>query len=87
MSHERGQDVSAPPRSAEPEELYDAIIGILRRLDSIQSIHGWFLRRYVAARTEPTVNDQEIILWEDTVNTKYYLVANFNGTTVKIELT
>ena len=87
MSHERGQDVSLIPRSTEPEELYAAIIGIIERLDSIQSIHGWFLRRYVAARTEPTVNDQEIVLWEDTANTKFYLVANFGGTTKKIELT
>jgi len=87
MSHERGQDVSIRPTSADPEELYDAIIGILRRLDSIQSIHGWFLRRYVAARTVPTVNDQEIVLWNDTANTKFYLVANFDGTTKQIELT
>jgi predicted nuclease with TOPRIM domain len=39
------------------------------------------------AATEPTILANQVMLWKDTTNTKYYLKANFNGTAKKIELT
>ena len=39
------------------------------------------------AATEPTILSNQVMLWKDTTNTKYYLKANFNGTAKKVELT
>lgn len=39
------------------------------------------------ASLEPAILVNQIILWKDTTNTKYYLKANFNGTPKKVELT
>lgn len=38
------------------------------------------------AASEPAILSNQIILWKDTTNTKYYIKANFNGTSKKIEL-
>lgn len=35
---------------------------------------------------EPSILSNQIILWKDTTNTKYYIKSNFNGTAKKIEL-
>lgn len=87
MSHERGTDVSTPPFSRDVDSLFDTVTGMLQRLDAIQSLHGWFARRHVAARTIPTVQEDEIVLWEDTSATKWYLVTTMDGNTKKVELT
>ena len=44
--------------------------------------------RYTAttAALEPSIKTNEIILWKDTTNNKFYLKANFAGTAKKIEL-
>ena len=44
--------------------------------------------RYLSttAALEPTILSNEIILWNDTTNNKFYLKANFNGTSKKVEL-
>lgn len=42
---------------------------------------------YHQASSQPTLEDNEIVLWKNTSTTKYYLVASFNGIAKKIELT
>ena len=41
------------------------------------------------ASHEPTILSNQIVLWDDSTHVahKYYLKANFNGTSKKIELT
>ena len=45
--------------------------------------------KYMTSTTndEPAILSNSVVLWKDTLTTKYYLKANFNGTSKKIELT
>lgn len=69
------------------EELINMFLAIETRLDQIQGQRGWLKTRYVEDDAEPTPNEDEIVLWKDTANVKYYLVVNFRGTVKKEELT
>lgn len=42
---------------------------------------------YIEAATEPEIGDSQTVVWHDTTASKYYLLFNDNGSTVKVEMT
>ena len=42
--------------------------------------------RFISQAAEPTIPSNEYCFWNDSDDSKYYLLVNFNGTQKKVEL-